>query len=73
MRQTAKLTEIQNAKAVTKDTAPEFLFEYQRSILLALTEQGILNETQYRYAEDKLTDQFRSHAKKKAQKGGNPA
>lgn len=64
MREAARLIQIRNKKAVTKDTDPEFFFSFQRSLLLALKEQDILDETQYRYAEEKLQDQRREAFRK---------
>lgn len=59
MREQAGLVRIENDHRVTKETDNQFLFEYQRAVLLALKAKGVLNEMQYRYAEEKLTDQIK--------------
>lgn len=43
--------------AVSKTATPEFYRLYQQSVLLALKEQGILNEVQYQYCLDTLSHQ----------------
>ena len=57
MQDRAVLRSIENDRRITKDQDAEFLYEYQRAILLALKEAGQLNETQYRYAEETLKEQ----------------
>ncbi len=52
----AKLIEIKNDREITRTNDLEFWFLYQRAVLLALKE-GVLNELQYRYAEEKLKTQ----------------
>jgi len=54
-----RLEVIENDREITKETDSQFLFEYQRAILLALKDKGVLNETQYRYAEEKLKKQLK--------------
>ena len=49
----------ENDREITKETDSQFLFEYQRAILLELKDKGILNEMQYRYAEEKLKKQLK--------------
>ena len=48
---------VENNRRITKEQDQEFLFEFQRAVLLALKEAGRLDEKQYRYAEDKLRAQ----------------
>ena len=49
-----RLTRIENDRRITRETYGEFLYEYQKAVLLALVESGRLTEQQYRYAEEKL-------------------
>ena len=48
------LERIENDRSITRETDGEFLYEYQKAVLLALVESGRLPEQQYRYAEEKL-------------------
>ena len=48
---------IENNHRITRKTDPEFLYEFQKAVLLALLEDGTLTEMQYRYAEEKLRRQ----------------
>ena len=48
------LERIENDHRITRETDSEFLYEFQKSLLLALVESGRLTEQQYRYAEEKL-------------------
>ena len=48
------LERIENDRKITRETDGEFLYEYQKAVLLVLVESGRLTETQYRYAEEKL-------------------
>ena len=57
MQDRAVLRSVENDRRITKEQDYEFLYEYQRAILLALKEAGKLNEMQYRYAEEKLKEQ----------------
>ena len=57
MQDRAVLRSVGNDRRITKEQDYEFLYEYQRAILLALKEAGQLTEMQYRYAEGKLKDQ----------------
>ena len=52
-----ELVQIENDRRITRETDGEFLYEYQKAVLLALVESGRLTETQYRYAEEKLRQQ----------------
>lgn len=59
MAEQARLLGVENDREITKETDSQFLFEYQRDILLELKEKGVLNEMQYRYAEEKLKKQLK--------------
>lgn len=59
MAEQARLLGVENNREITKETDSQFLFEYQRAILLELKEKGVLNEMQYRYAEEKLKKQLK--------------
>ena len=48
------LERIENDRRITRESGGEFLYEYQKAVLLALVESGRLTEQQYRYAEEKL-------------------
>ncbi len=54
-----ELAEIVHNQEITQTSNPKFWFEYQRGILLALKELGLLNETQSRSAEEILRNQCR--------------
>lgn len=51
------LERIENDCRITRETDGEFLYEYQKAVLLALVESGRLTEQQFRYAEEKLRQQ----------------
>ena len=57
MQDRAVLRSVENDRRITKEQDYEFLYEYQRAILLALKEAGLLTEMQYRYDEGKLKEQ----------------
>ena len=59
MAEQARLLDIENDREITKETDSQFLFEYQRAVLLTLKNKGVLNEMQYRYAEEKLKKQLK--------------
>lgn len=59
MAERVRLVTIENDREITKETDSRFLFEYQRAILLELRDKGVLNEMQYRYAEEKLKKQLK--------------
>ena len=59
MAEQARLLGVENNREITKETDKQFLFEYQRAILLELKDKGVLNEIQYRYAEEKLKKQLK--------------
>lgn len=60
MRDYVSLVSVNNNHEITRVSDPVFWYEYQKSILLALKDEGILSETQYRFAEEQLKKQ--SHA-----------
>ena len=62
MQDRAVLRSVENDRRITKEQDHEFLYEYQRAILLTLKEAGQLTETQFRYAERKLKEQRRENA-----------
>lgn len=53
----ANLQSIENDRKIMRETDREFLYEFQKAILLALVESGRLTEMQHRYAEEKLRRQ----------------
>ncbi len=65
MEDVAVLQTIENNREILWDSDSEFLFEYQKAMLLALKELGTLDEMQYRYAEATLKEQLRRFFKKK--------
>ena len=62
MQDRAVLRSVEHDRRITKEQDKEFLYAYQRAILLSLKEAGQMNETQYRYAEGKLKEQRRAGA-----------
>ena len=66
MRERARLAGIEHDRRITKETDSQFLFEYQRALLLSLKDSGALDEAQYRYAEGKLENQLRAHIRKQS-------
>lgn len=52
------LKAIENDHSITRKTNPEFLYAFQKAVLLDLLEDGGLTEMQYRYAEEKLRKQI---------------
>lgn len=59
MAEQARLLGIENDREITKETDSQFLFEYQRAVLLELKDRGVLNEVQYQYAEERLKKQLK--------------
>ena len=51
------LKSIENDHRITGKTDSEFLYEFQKAVLLALLEDGTLTELQYRSAEERLRKQ----------------
>lgn len=75
MEERARLVGIEHDRKITKEMDSQFLFEYQRAILLSLKDSGALDEAQYRYAEEKLKNQLRACIIKQAlgeEGGGGP-
>ena len=66
MEERARLVRVEHDRRITKETDSQFLFEYQRAILLSLKDSGALDEAQYRYAEGKLENQLRAHIRKQS-------
>lgn len=60
MNTCANLTQILNDRKITPKQDALFLYEFQQSALLALKECGTLTETQFRYAAQKLKEQYLS-------------
>ena len=60
MNTCAKLTQIVNDRKITQKQDALFLYEFQQSVLLALKDCGTLTETQFRYAAQKLKEQYLS-------------
>ena len=54
-----KLVKIENQVDINKDFQAEFLFQYQKAVLLALSERGTIDEIQCQQCIDKLTEQFK--------------
>ena len=66
MEERARLVRVEHDRRITKETDSQFLFEYQRAILLSLKDSGALDVAQYRYAEGKLENQLRAHIRKQS-------
>lgn len=71
-RQYASLERIDHNRRITRETDHAFLYRLQGGLLLALKEQGQLNEMQYRQARDRLDRQHRDWIRKLQQKGERP-
>lgn len=54
-----RLVGIENQVDINKNSQAQFLFQYQKAILLTLSEQGIIDEMQCQQCIDKLTGQFK--------------
>ena len=68
MQDRAVLRSVENGRRITKEQDQEFLYTYQRAVLLALKDAGQLTEMQYRYAEGKLKEQCRAAAMREQRK-----
>lgn len=68
-KQYACLEKIEHNRKITRELDEPFLYRLQSGLLLALKEQGRLNEIQYRYAQDRLDRQHRERTRKHHQKG----
>ena len=60
MNTCANLAQILNDRKITPKQDALFLYEFQQSALLALKDCGTLTETQFRYAAQKLKEQYLS-------------
>jgi hypothetical protein len=58
----ARLVGIENQVDINKDSQAEFLFQYQKVVLLTLSEQGIIDEIQCQRCIDKLTESAHSQS-----------
>ena len=67
------LERIENDRRITRESDGEFLYEYQKAVLLALVERGRLTETQYRYAEERLRQQRYDYEKSRSAHSSNGA
>lgn len=65
MKTQAQIASIENNREIKMETDFKFLYEYQRTLLLALKEAGTLTEMQYRYAEKALRTQVLTFIKNK--------
>ena len=61
-----KLERIENDHKITRETDGKFLYEYQKAVLLALVELNRLTEMQYRYADEKLRQQYFNDLKRQS-------
>ena len=61
-KKVARLVGIENQVDINKELQAEFLFQYQKAVLLTLLEQGIIDEMQCQQCIDKLTGQFKKSA-----------
>ena len=59
----ARLQTINGGQKITREETPEFLFQLENALLLALLEDGTLTQMQYRMALEKLKRQRRGQAK----------
>ena len=50
----AALQRIDHDRKITRETGPEFLYNLENALLLALLEDGTLTQMQYRQASEKL-------------------
>ncbi len=70
MGERARLVRIEHDRKITKEADSRFLFEYQRAILLALKADGLLDETQYHAAEERLRRQMQGYIRNQNHKKG---
>lgn len=61
----ARLSVIENDRRIVRETDGEFMYEYQKALLLSLVESGRLTEMQYRYAEEKLRQQWYEYERRR--------
>lgn len=67
MRMTFKSIVFNNYHQISKQTECDFIFHFQRAVLLELKEAGHLNEMQYRQAEATLLEQYRANIREHAE------
>lgn len=72
MYTTTKFVRVENDRTITTQTDSDFLFAFQRGVLLSLKEIGTLNEMQLKSAEDILAQQRRASIRGIVQQGGEP-
>ncbi|MCL2857184.1 MAG: hypothetical protein FWE19_05615 [Oscillospiraceae bacterium] len=58
----ARFLQAENEVEIEHNTVPEFLILYQKAVLLALKEQGAINDLQCQLCIDRLTPQLRKSA-----------
>lgn len=68
-KQYASLVKIEHNRKITREQDEPFLYRLQSGLLLALKEQGRLNEMQYRHAQERLDRQHREWTQKHPQRG----
>ena len=61
----AKLDRIEFNEPITEESNRDFFYHLQNALLLSLREQGRLSFMQYRYAQERLTQQYRQRAGRK--------
>ena len=71
-RKFAQLQRIDNDHKITEEADSAFLHALQNSLLLALKEQGRLNEMQYRDAAERLNAQQRKIIREQIREGRVP-
>ena len=52
MEEQARLTGVPEERPITRETEPAFWAALQQAVLLGLREEGVLDEAQYRRAEE---------------------
>jgi len=70
MEEQAYLVRTEHDRKITKEADSQFLFEYQRAILLSLKADGLLDETQYQYAEERLRRQMQGYIRNQNDRKG---
>ncbi len=68
----ATLEKIEHNRKITREMDEPFLYRLQSGLLLALKEQGRLDQVQYHHAQDRLDRQHREWIHKHMQKGEYP-
>jgi len=58
MKDRARLIKIENDREITRTGNPQFWRACQDALLLALKDQGVLDETQYRYGVERGKELF---------------